>query len=63
MNLFYYIHFNNEDEHPILLDEIRDIDGGYVICQDKFERKWKLTPNTNENIIMPFIIIPLEARK
>lgn len=31
----------------------------YLIFIDKFNRKWKLTPVTNPNIEMPFIITPL----
>lgn len=35
----------------------------FLVYEDNWGRKWKLVPNTNENIIMPFIITPLEARK
>ena len=27
--------------------------------EDNFGRKWKLVPNINENIVMPFIITPI----
>ena len=34
-------------------------DDDYLIFKDRFNRKWKLVPVSNENIKFPFIITPL----
>ena len=31
----------------------------HLIYEDEWQRKWKLEPVKNENIIMPFIVTPL----
>ena len=43
-------------EHAIIYP---NFDGDYLIYTDIFGRRWKLTPVTNENIKMPFIIEPI----
>jgi hypothetical protein len=34
------------------------VDTDFLIYEDKFGRRWKLEPITNENIISPFLITP-----
>lgn len=35
----------------------------YIVFEDDFGRKWKLTPVTNENIKSPFIVNPIYEKK
>ena len=42
---------------PIIIADLTSNE--YLIVIDQFNRRWKLEPVTNENIVMPFKITPL----
>lgn len=52
-----------EDGHHIQFVNLAELDkDDYLIVEDKFGRKFKLEPVTNENIKFPFVITPLSEK-
>lgn len=49
--------FNPKESAEVISEWIWEHDE--IVYEDKWGRRWKLVPNTNENIVMPFIIQPV----
>lgn len=61
MNYITVFKENDQRRYPSLQVQydMELAEGEYLMYRDKFGRNWKLTPNVNERIIIPFITRPI----
>lgn len=59
--MIHIIKIKDKDDNELFSIGLGDSD--YFIYQDKYYRRWKLTPVTNKNIKFPFIITFLGDEK